>query len=148
MEPNEFERGFKEGLEAREDRPRFDGDQLQDIIFDWMDMVAKVRPELQDSKDKWKLAARKSNYLHRRLMIGQKKRLVECPKHKGKWSGYAFPGRCECSLGSYDITGWLPEEGDETERLGQCMAVGCPNEATQEWVVEPGVTLLYCPFHK
>lgn len=73
----------------------------------------------------------KSNYLWRLIYGDQQVRTEKCPKHKGRWSGYALgipmtddevraAGKevtpyiryhhnvCECQHG-YDITGWLPK---------------------------------------
>jgi hypothetical protein len=57
---------------------------------------------------------RKSNYLWRRIYLGQKHRTKKCPNHKGRWSGYlAFDDpKCACQSG-YDATGWLPADGDD-----------------------------------
>jgi hypothetical protein len=68
----------------------------------------------------------KSNLLWRMIYEGQKLRTKQCPKHKGRWSGYQTPPPeewiptdnprhftfkpvCECQNG-YDVTGWLPED--------------------------------------
>jgi hypothetical protein len=121
------------------DRPLFDGDQIQEIIFQWLDLIKERAEEgdgqydeLAESVDAWKLAARKSNYLSRRLHSGQKHRTEKCPVHEGHWSGYGY---CDqgCSLGIYDSTGWLPEPGDEVA-FGQCVVEGCENKAVTEIV--------------
>jgi hypothetical protein len=59
------------------------------------------------------LPIRKSNYLWRRIYLAQQHRTEKCPDHKGTWSGYGTPPYvCACMSG-YDVTGWLPVEGDE-----------------------------------
>jgi len=143
-----------------EGRPLFDADEIHEIIFQWLDLIKERAKEdhgkthrpyekIAATVDMWKLAADKSNYLARRLYMGQKHRTQQCPQHHGNWSGYAFPLRCECSLGTYDITGWLPAPGDETERLGVCDDKDCEAEATVEWVIlKTGERRIYCPEHK
>ena len=142
-----------------EGRPLFDADEIHEIIFQWLDLIVERSKEdespgrpyakLAESVSAWKLAADKSNYLARRLYNGEKHRTEECSKHKGHWSGYAFPYRCECSLGTYDITGWLPQPGDETPRLGTCDDKDCEAEATVEWtILKTGERRIYCPEHK
>lgn len=118
--------------------PTFTAPEIREVVFTWLDLI--VERSRDDAPESFrriaevvpalKLAADKSNYLGRRFYLGQKHRTEPCPVHKGRWSGYAFPSRCACSLGSYDITGWLPEEGDETPSLGRCQMPGCDADAT------------------
>lgn len=104
-----------------------------DILWQWLDLVCKRAEEddarseaekvnygqvtdfqkIRDLAPRIKLAIQKSNYLARRIYAGEEHRTEPCPLHKGHWSGYAGPGNsCPhgCSLGAYDITGWLPAQ--------------------------------------
>lgn len=104
-----------------------------DILWQWLDLVCKRAEEddarsesdnvnyghvtdfqkIRDLAPRIRLAIQKSNYLYRRIYLGEEHRTEPCPKHKGHWSGYADPYTLEpcpygCSLGIGDITGWLP----------------------------------------
>lgn len=56
-------------------------------------------------------AAAKSNLLFRLMYLKEDLRQIECPTHKGHWSGLAFgDDRCECEDAAGNLTGWLPNE--------------------------------------
>lgn len=57
-----------------------------------------------------RLAISKSSLLGRLLYEGEEFRTVECPEHKGKWSGLEFP-ESPCPHGC-NMTGWLPQPND------------------------------------
>ena len=105
-----------------------------DALYTWLDVVRKEHgedagPQFQDVRHPWsklleaegtvRLAIEKSCLLNRLIYMGQKLRSEKCPIHKGRWSGY---GHCHndppCHIApGYDITGWLPEEGDEPPEM-------------------------------
>lgn len=89
--------------------PKFDGNEIRSIIFQWLDQVAEcdrnyfdtITPEVVREL---KLAADKSSYLGRRFYANEAHRTEPCPTHKGVWSGLPFDVTpCGC-----DLTGWLP----------------------------------------
>lgn len=53
------------------------------------------------------LAIRKSSMLGRLIYEGENLRTVECPEHKGKWSGLDHPEH-PCPHGCH-MTGWIPD---------------------------------------
>lgn len=58
----------------------------------------------------------KSNFLARHVYGSEPLRTVECPEHKGHWSGCVWGDQaCEygCMYGS-NVTGWLPDEHSYT----------------------------------
>jgi hypothetical protein len=82
--------------------------------------IAEIAPALR-------LAITKSNYLARRIYVGEEHRTEPCPIHKGRWSGYAHGAYSSvnhvcpagCSQGVYDITGWLPA-GKDARKCREC----------------------------
>lgn len=94
-----------------------------EILFQWLDLICEqVEADeaagrqadanfvvIAASAHSIRMAATKSNYLARRIYGGEEHRTVKCPEHDGHWSGY---GICThgCSIGRYDITGWLPDD--------------------------------------
>ena len=114
-----------------------------DILWQWLDLIIE-QSRTERGKDAFKAIAsvaweikisiKKSNYLYRRLYLGQAHRTRKCPRHNGRWSGYGFgPDKwCPCSRGGLgdlseptwdssqrggwirglDLTGWLPEGYD------------------------------------
>jgi len=55
----------------------------------------------------------KSCLLDRLIYQNGKLRTVECPKHKGHWSGMWFNSPCECVAPCGCITGWLPNPDEK-----------------------------------
>ena len=137
-------------MEAKEERYYAWPVQRQE---DWSDeeyekWVKYYEEEEQREIDRWKavlealkllyLPIYKSCLLNRLIYMGETLRSKQCPIHKGRWSGYAWgQSECECSLGSADITGWLPE--DELD-LGQKIALYCRDKGlnrAEYWHIMP-----------
>jgi hypothetical protein len=82
----------------------------------WMEDENKVRMELGKVIGAVSLAIRKSNLLWRLIYGGERLRTKACPVHKGRWSGCILPGETQCKgacMSGINVTGWLPEPGDE-----------------------------------
>lgn len=113
------------------------------VLWQWFDLIIEQSRTERGKTAFQAIAAvewdikhsiKKSNYLYRRLYLGQAHRTRKCPLHDGRWSGYGFgPDEwCPCSLhglsdlseptwdssrpqtwiGGMDLTGWLPEDYD------------------------------------
>lgn len=63
----------------------------------------------------------KSNLLWRLLYLGERLRTKPCPVHRGHWSGCvgskAQTGCGGACLSGNNVTGWLPEPGDEADEV-------------------------------
>lgn len=80
----------------------------------WADVVNSQDYTRVDKSaiDVVKLAIYKSNLLYRMVYLGEPLRTIQCPTHKGQWSGMHFSDQppCQCTDRSGNITGWLPME--------------------------------------
>lgn len=95
-------------------------------LYEWLELVQKVAQEqpgrypdfdkIAEVAPRLTLSIEKSNYLLRRIYMGEPHRTEPCPIHKGKWSGWKLepcPAGCSSDL---NITGWLPpSEGNPSK---------------------------------
>jgi hypothetical protein len=80
----------------------------------------------------------KSNYLARRIYVGETHRTEKCPTHKGHWSG-CYPEPCPdgCTSGM-DVTGWLPARHDYKVFTGKLRDLihSTKNDISDEHILE------------
>ena len=97
--------------EVHLDRKWYDSDEAWQKSLDFQrEQELKLWQGVLDALAVLYLPIVKSCLLNRLIYMGEPLRSRMCPVHRGHWVGYAMGGdQCECSLGSADITGWLPE---------------------------------------
>ena len=78
--------------------------------------LQKEYPYLHAQLGTLRMVILKSNALNRMLYMGERARFKECPTHKGHWSGIHMSDRapCACTATDGNITGWLPNLGQQT----------------------------------